>query len=333
MPWQLKTSNSPKPFWNFVQSKRKVKCDLVSLKVNDSYHNDDLSIANCMNSYFSSFFTVEDHKNSPDLEYTTDKNFCSATEVEKLLRKLNVYKSPRPKCISPRILRECAQVLSSPLDLFLNTSFSQGQLPCTWKSAHITPVHKKGNKNLMENYRQISLTCIVCKIAKAVVRTRVVDFWSDLNLFNPDQFAYLRGKSTLGQLFTCYNDWAKARNRSQQRDIIFLDLSKAFDSVPHERLLLKLQRHGIDGPLLLWIRNFLTNRRQCVVLGGNCSDWSPVISTLRTESPSIFLDKSGRGRNLCRHPQQFILSMLQIQIFLRRQSNRYRSIHCVCQQM
>ena len=57
----------------------------------------------------------------------------------------------------------------------------------------------------------------------------------------------LLGKSTLEQLVTCYNDWAKARNRSQQRDIIFLDLSKAFESVPHERLLLKLQRHGIDG--------------------------------------------------------------------------------------
>ena len=113
----------------------------------------------------------------------------------------------------------------------------------------------------MENYRQISLTCIVCKIAEAVVKSRVVDFWSDLNLFNPDQFAYLRGKSTLAQLLTCYNDWAKARNCSQQTDIIFLDLSKAFDSVPHERLLLKLQRYGIDGSLLLWIRNFLTNRR------------------------------------------------------------------------
>ena len=238
--WQLKTSNSSKPFWNFVQSKRKVKCDLVSLKVNDSYLNDDLSIANCMNSYFSSFFTVEDHENFTDLEYITDKKlcniFCSATEVEKLLRNLNIYKSPRPKCISPRILRECAQVLSSPLTLFLNTSFSQGQLPCIWKSAHITPVHKKGSKFLMENYRQISLTCIVCKIAEAVVRTCVVDFWSDLNLFNPDQFACPRGKSTLGQLVTCYNDWAKASNRSQQRDIIFLDLSKAFDSVPHERL-------------------------------------------------------------------------------------------------
>ena len=198
---ELRTSNSPKPFWNFVQSKRKVKCDLVSLQVNDSFLNDDLSIANCMNSYFSSVFTVEDHENFPDLEYFTDNKlrniFCSATEVEKLLRNLNIYKSPGPDCISSRILRECAQVLSSSLTLFRNTSFSQGQLPCIWKSAHITPVHKKGSKILMENYRQISLTCIVCKIAESMVRTRVVDFWSDLNLFNLNQFAYLRDKSTL----------------------------------------------------------------------------------------------------------------------------------------
>ena len=122
--WQLKTSNSSKPFWNFVQSKRKVKCDLVSLKVNDSYLNDDLSIANCMNSYFSSFFTVEDHENFTDLEYITDKKlcniFCSATEVEKLLRNLNIYKSPGPDYISPRILRECAQVSSSQSTDFIS---------------------------------------------------------------------------------------------------------------------------------------------------------------------------------------------------------------------
>ena len=64
----------------------------------------------------------------------------------------------------------------------------------------------------------------------------------------------------------------------RQTDIIFLDLYKAFDSVPHECLLLKRQRHRIDGSLLLWIRNFLTNRRQRVVLRGNCSDCSPLIS-------------------------------------------------------
>ena len=71
--------------------------------------------------------------------------------------------------------------------------------------------------------------------AGAVVRNRVVGVWSDLNLFNPDQFAYLRGKSTLAHLLTYYNDWAKARNRSQQTDLVFLDLSKAFDGLSHER--------------------------------------------------------------------------------------------------
>ena len=85
---------SSKPFWNFVQSKRKVKCDLASLKVNDSYLNDDLSTANCMNSYFSSAFPVEGHENFPDLEYITDEKlcniFCSTKEVEKLLRNKSI---------------------------------------------------------------------------------------------------------------------------------------------------------------------------------------------------------------------------------------------------
>ena len=160
-------------------------------------------------------------------------------------------------------------MFSSPLTLFLNTSFSQGQLPCIWKSA----TSFQFTKNFMEIELQPNITDWYCmQDCRSCGNDLVVDFWSDLNLFNPDQFAYLRGKSTLAQLPTCYNDWAKSWSPSQQTDIVFLDVSKAFDSVPHERLLLKIQRHGIDGYLLLWIRNFLTNRRQRVVLRGNCSD-------------------------------------------------------------
>ena len=110
---KLKTSNSPKPSWNFVQSKRKVKCDLVSVKVNDSYLNDDLSNANCMNFYFSSVLlritkTFPTSITLPTRNYVI--SFFPSTEVEKLLRNLNIYKSPGADCISPRILRECAQV-------------------------------------------------------------------------------------------------------------------------------------------------------------------------------------------------------------------------------
>ena len=74
----------------------------------------------------------------------------------------------------------------------------------------VGPHHSSSQEREQKSYRQV--TCIVCKIAEALVRILAVDFWSDLNLFNPDQFAYLRGKSTLAQLLSnCYNDWAKAK--------------------------------------------------------------------------------------------------------------------------
>ena len=76
----------------------------------------------------------------------------------------------------------------------------------------------------------------------------------------------------------CNNDWCTSRNSSKPTDVIFLDLSKAFDSVPHERLLLKLKKHGIDGKLLLWFRNFLTGTKKRVNIRGSYSSWSPVTS-------------------------------------------------------
>ena len=187
-----------------------------------------------MNLYFSSVFTAEDQTNIPGFDNVTNQKlcniYCSPAEAAKMLKILNIYKSPGPDGISPRILKECCQVLPSPLALLLNTSFPLGQLPTMSKNANIVPVYKKGNRNLRENYRQISLTCILCKIAEKAVRNRVVDFWSDLNLFNPDQFAYFIGKSTLLQLLACYDGSAKARNCSKPTDVIFLHLSKAFDS-------------------------------------------------------------------------------------------------------
>ena len=141
----------------------------------------------------------------------------------------------------------------------INKSFAVGQLPSKWKCADITPLFKKGSKNCRNNYRQISLTSIVCKLAEQIVKHRIMEFWGEANIFNPNQFAYMKGRSTVTQLLSCFNDWEKSRNKRNPTDVLLLDSSKAFGSVPHRRLLHKLERHGIDGPLLNWFQSFSFN--------------------------------------------------------------------------
>ena len=105
-----------------------------------------------------------------------------------------------------------------------------------------------------------------------------MNFWCEASLFNPNQFAYMKGRSTVTQLLSCFNDWATSRNERNPTDVIILDFSKAFDSVPHRCLLHKLERYGIDGPLLKWFESFLVGRSQRVVLRGSHSSWTQVKS-------------------------------------------------------
>ena len=251
---------------------RKGSNELTTLKVDDVTLTDDLEIAESMNSYFSTVFTSEDYGNFPEYSNVVDSKlstiFCNTNEVSRPLRNLNTHKSPWPDHLSPRVLKECAIEIASPFCSFLNRSFSAGELPYAWKIANIVPVHKKGRKDYRENYRQISLTSVACKVSEKIVKDRVVNFWQDLNVFNPNQFGFLEGKSTLSQLLCCFDDWASSQNKSRPTDAIFLDFSKAFDSVPHERLLLKLKCQGIDGSLLHWLSSFLTDRKQRVVVRG-----------------------------------------------------------------
>lgn len=105
-----------------------------------------------------------------------------------------------------------------------------------------------------------------------------MDFWSVHQVFNQNQFGYLRQKSIVAQVLLCFNDWAEARNDGNATDVVFLDFAKAFDSVPHERLLYKLEQYGIVGSLLTWFRNFLVGRQQRVIVRGSCSSWTTVKS-------------------------------------------------------
>ena len=97
-------------------------------------------------------------------------------------------------------------------------------------------------------------------------------------LLSNHQYGFCHQRSTITLLLSAVNDWGNTLNSHQSVHCLFIDLSKAFDSIPHERLLLKLQLFGVGGSLLLWFRNYLTTRRQRVVLNGIYSNWLPVTS-------------------------------------------------------
>ena len=151
-------------------------------------------------------------------------------------------------------------------------------LPLDWVSANVTPIFKKGDKQLPSNYRPISLTCIICKILEKFIHRKLYALLESNNVLSNSQYGFRTNRSTTTLLLTTIHDWAEALNNRLSTHCVLIDFAKAFDSVPHGRLLLKLQALGVHGSLLQWFRSFLTTRRQRVVVNGHFSDWSAVSS-------------------------------------------------------
>ena len=165
-----------------------------------------------------------------------------------------------------------------PLAKIYSKSLSTGSLPKDWKIAHIVPIFKKGNRELTTNYRPISLTSIIGKVMESIVKDAIMVHMSQHNLFSENQHGFLPNKSCTTQLLTAMNHWTESLNSGYATDIIYFDFKKAFDSVPHCRLLFKLKSYGISGNLLRWLTSFLTRRQQRVILNNVYSNWSNVVS-------------------------------------------------------
>ena len=169
-------------------------------------------------------------------------------------------------------------------------SLSLGKMPENWKLANITPVFKKGGKGQCENYRPISLLCIASKVFERVIMNQIKNEITPL--ITPFQYGFLNGKSTETQLLHVYSFINDILNMSGRVDIIYLDFTKAFDSVPHHFLLHKLKSFGIDGVLYEWFCSYLTGRKQCAIIEGDLSDWCDVASGVPQGSilgPLLFL--------------------------------------------
>ena len=244
-------------------------------------HSDEEK-ADILQSQFCSVFTREPEGEIPQLEpriwERLERLVITHEWVLKALMKTNITKSCGPDELHHRMLKELAVELAAPLTQLFNQSLFLGEVPEEWKMANVSPTFKKGSRKVAANYRPVSLISISCKIMEAAVRETILTHLKRNSLLSTRQFVFLGGRSTILQLLTFLDKCVDAISRGNVTDVVYLDFQKAFDTVPHKRLMVKLQAYGISGVILNWINAFLDGRTQRVIVNGIASRKEVVLS-------------------------------------------------------
>ena len=185
-----------------------------------------------------------------------------------LLEKLDRNKTGGPDLLTGRILSLFAPIIAPCLTRIYQYSLDSCTIPSIWKVARVIPVYKKGSKEMPSNYRPISLTCITCKTLEHIVSSMIHDHLNSYNILHDSQHGFRKERSCDSQLVHTINELALNLDRKVVTDVVILDFSKAFDTVNHRKLLLKLNHYGINKKLIQWIQDFLTGRGQFVSVDG-----------------------------------------------------------------
>jgi len=113
-----------------------------------------------------------------------------------------------------------------------------------WLRSYITPLFKKGPRTDPGNYRPIALTATMCKIMESIIKDQLLSFLLDKGIINKNQHGFISKHSTCTNLLQCAHDWLVALNSKHTTDIVYIDFSRAFDSIVHNKLLYKLESYG-----------------------------------------------------------------------------------------
>ena len=201
--------------------------------------------------------------------FTTD-------DIANIIKNLDSNKSHGHDDISIRMLKICGLSICKSLKTIFRTCLNHGKFPEEWKKANVVPVFNKGDKQGVKNYRPVSLLTICSKIFERIIYNNACNYLVDNNLISQNQSGFKRGDSCINQLISVTHDLLNSLDEGLEVRVIFLDISKAFDKVWHERLIYKLQQNCISSELLNILVDFLKNRKQRVVLSGQSSNWIDV---------------------------------------------------------
>ena len=199
-------------------------------------------------------------------------------DVVDAIKDIPMHAAPGPDKVPASLLKECANQLSKPILIIWKKSLETGEIPDILKLQTIIPLYKKGNKTLPENYRPVSLTSHLMKLFERILRKKLMKHIEKNNLISKNQHAFLSGRSCMSQLLEHIEYVLQALENNYNIDVVYLDFAKAFDKVDHNILMKKLHQYGIRGKLYIWLRNFLSNRYQQVIVDGKLSYKERVIS-------------------------------------------------------